>query len=74
MQMRGHRGFEIQVHKKGGGYVAEIYHRQKMIRTVRNAENPEGHFHMAELAAEAARGWIDFTYPPGRVKYLGEVD
>jgi len=56
MQMRGHRGFEIQVHKKGGGYVAEIYHRQKLIRTVRNAENPEGHFHMAELAAEAARG------------------
>ena len=70
MQIHEHRGFSIEVHRVEEGYVSEIYRKGKLIHTVRNNGNQ---FHSHALATEAAREWIDRTYPPGRIKYFGEV-
>ncbi|MGZ3938182.1 MAG: hypothetical protein ACXVLT_05710 [Flavisolibacter sp.] len=73
MQVRHHRGFNIEVHKAGEGYISEIYHKGKLVHVIRNDNDHDGKFHSAALAIEAAREWIDHTYPPGRIKYFGEV-
>jgi hypothetical protein len=70
MQIHEHRGFNIEVHKLDEGYVSEIYRKGKPIHTVSHDDSP---FHSHALAIEAAREWIDGTYPPGRIKYFGEV-
>jgi archaeosine-15-forming tRNA-guanine transglycosylase len=70
MQIHEHRGFNIEVHKVEEGYVSEIYRKGQLIHTVRH---DDGQFHSYALAIEAVREWIDKTYPPGRIKYLGEV-
>ena len=66
MQIHEHRGFIIEVHKVEEGYVSEIYRKGKLIHTVSHKDSHA-------LAIEAAREWIDRTYPPGRIKYFGEV-
>jgi len=73
MQIREHRGFTIQVYESGAGYVSEIYRKGKLIHTVYNENDPEGQFRNPALIIEAAREWIDRTYPQGRIKYFGEV-
>jgi hypothetical protein len=70
MQIHEHRGFNIEVHKVEEGYVSEVYRKGKLIHTVRHDDSQ---FHSHALAIEAAREWIDRTYPPGRIKYFGEV-
>ena len=70
MQLHEHRGFNIEVHKIGEGYVSEVYRKGKLIHTV---SHDDSQFPSHALAIEAARGWIDKTYPPGRIKYFGEV-
>ncbi|MGC9975441.1 MAG: hypothetical protein ABSC57_01795 [Syntrophales bacterium] len=70
MQIHEHGGFSIEVHKVEECYVSEIYRKGKPIHTVRNDDSQ---FHSQALALEAAREWIDRTYPPGRIKYFGEV-
>jgi hypothetical protein len=70
MQLHEHRGFNIEVHKVEEGYVSEIYRKGKLIHTV---SHKNSQFHIQALAIEAAREWIDNTYPPGRIKYFGEV-
>jgi hypothetical protein len=65
MQIREHRGFNITVHDSGKGYVSEIYRKGKLIHTVHN-ENGHEWFHNHALAMEAARDWIDRTYPPAK--------
>jgi hypothetical protein len=74
MQMRRHRGFVIQVYGKGEGFIAEVYHRGKLIHTARSDGSREREFHSAALVTEAAREWIDHTYPKGKIKYFGEVE
>jgi hypothetical protein len=49
---------------------SEIYRKGKLIHTVRQKGSQ---FQNHALAVEAAREWIDRTYPPGRIKYFGEV-
>ena len=73
MQIREHRGFTIQVYQSGAGYVSEIYRKGKLIRTVHYNNDPEGQSCSPVLLIEAAREWIDRTYPHGRIKYFGEV-
>lgn len=73
MQVRDHRAFNIEVHKAGEGYISEIYRKGKLVHTVRIDEGLGGTLHSPALAFEAAREWIDHTYPPGRIKYFGEV-
>ncbi|MGO9137151.1 MAG: hypothetical protein ACLP9S_00715 [Syntrophales bacterium] len=70
MQIHEHRGFSIDVHKVGEGYVSEIYRKGNLIHTVRHDDSQ---FQSHALAIEAAREWIDRKYPPGRIKYFGEV-
>ena len=70
MKIHEHRGFNIEVQKVEEGYISEIYRKGKRIRTVRHDKSQ---FHSQALAIEAAREWIDRTYPPGRIKYFGEV-
>jgi len=70
MQIHEHRRFNMEVQKVEEGYVAEIYRKGNLILTVRNDDSQ---FHNHALAIEAARAWIDRTYPPGRIKYFGEV-
>ncbi len=41
MQMRRHRGFVIQVYGKGEDFIAEVYHRGKLIHTVRSDDSRE---------------------------------
>jgi hypothetical protein len=73
MQIRDHRGFNIEVRKAGEGYIAEIYRKGKLVHTVGIDEGQDGTLHSPALAIEAAREWIDRTYPPGKIKYFGEV-
>jgi hypothetical protein len=73
MQARDHRGFNIEIHKAREGYIAEIYRKGKLVHTVGIDKSPDGTLHSPALAIEAAREWIDHTYPPGRIKYFGEV-
>ncbi|MCX5842332.1 MAG: hypothetical protein NT022_01035 [Deltaproteobacteria bacterium] len=73
MQIREHRGFNIEVYKSGAAYVLGIYRIGKLIRNVHYNNNPEGQFRSPGLLIEAAREWIDRTYPPGKIKYFGEV-
>jgi hypothetical protein len=70
MQIHEHRGFSIEVHRVAEGYVSEVYRRGKLIHTV---SHDDSQFHSHALAIEAAKEWIDRTYPPGRIKYFGEV-
>ena len=73
MHIREHRGFNIEVHKSGDGYVLGIYRKGKLIRTVHYNNDPGSQFRSPALLIEAARDWIDRTYPPGKIKYFGEV-
>jgi archaeosine-15-forming tRNA-guanine transglycosylase len=70
MQIHEHRGFSIEVHSVEEGYVSEVYRKGKLIHTV---SHDDSQFQSHALAIEAAREWIDRTYPPGRIKYFGEV-
>jgi hypothetical protein len=70
MQIHEHRGFNIEVHRVEEGYIAEVYRKGKLIHSV---SHDDGQFHSHALAIEAAREWIDRIYPPGRIKYFGEV-
>jgi len=73
MHIREHRGFNIQVYESGNGYVLEIYRKGKLIHTAYNENGQNGRFHSPALVIEAARNWINCTYPHGRIKYFGEV-
>jgi hypothetical protein len=73
MQVRDHRGFNIEVHKAGEGYISEIYRKGKLIHAMRDDNDPDCTFHNPVLAIEATREWINRAYPPGRIKYFGEV-
>jgi hypothetical protein len=70
MHIHEHRGFNIEVHRIEEEYVSEIYRKGNLIHTV---DHDDGQFHSQALAIEAAREWIDRTYPQGRIKYFGEV-
>ena len=39
MQIHEHRGFNIEVHKIGEGYVPEIYRKGKLIHTVSHKDS-----------------------------------
>ena len=73
MQMRDHKGFNIELHEAGEGYISEIYRKGNLVHTVRSDDGPDGKFHSPALAIEAAREWINHTYPPEKMKYFGEV-
>ena len=70
MQIHEHRGFSIEVHREEEGYFSEVYREGKLMHTV---SRDGRQFHSHAVAIEAAREWIDKTYPPGRIKYFGEV-
>ncbi|MGO9136505.1 MAG: hypothetical protein ACLP9S_08475 [Syntrophales bacterium] len=70
MQIHEHRGFNIEVHRLDEGYVSEVYRKGNLIHTV---SGDNGKFQSRALAVEAAREWIDRTYPLGRIKYFGEM-
>ncbi len=72
MKISDHRGFEIQVHREGDRFYAEIYRKEKLIYTV-DSEILGGSLRNSLTAVEAAKEWIDKTYPKGRIKYFGEV-
>jgi len=69
-QIREHRGFDIEVHELGDGYVSKIHRKGILIHIVRGKEDQDGLFQNPALAAEAARDWIDYTYPPKKMKYF----
>jgi hypothetical protein len=73
MQIREHRGFNIEVHDTGKGYVSEIYRKGKLLHTIRNEKVQDDPFRNSALVIEAARDWIDRIYPPRKIKYFGEV-
>jgi len=70
MQIHEHRGFNIGVHRVEEGYVSEVHRKGKLIYTVSHSDNQ---FHSHAFAIGAARKLIDRTYPPGRIKYFGDV-
>ncbi len=73
MQIREHRGFTIEIYESGAGYVTQIYRKGKLIHTVYSENSPDGHYRDPSLLIEDARDWIDRTFPPGKIKYFGEV-
>lgn len=71
MNIREHEGFQIQVHKAGLGYIAEVYRKGKLLKTIREKRGLEEFpFTSTALAFGAAREWIEKTYPK-RIKYRG---
>ena len=73
MNIREHKGFDVQIHRIGERYAPEVYRKGKLIHTIHNDEDANGGFNSTALAFEAAREWIDHTYPPGKIEYFGEI-
>lgn len=74
MRIREHEGFQIQIHAAGSGYFAEVYRKEKLLRTIRreDLEPVEGSFRSSTEAIEAAREWINKTYSR-KIKYKGFI-
>lgn len=73
MKIRDHEGFQIQIHIAEFGFIAEIYRREKLLKTVRDDKGiGELPFSSSILAFEAAREWIDRTYSR-RIKFQGYI-
>jgi hypothetical protein len=74
MNIREHKGFQIQIMENGSGYIAEIYRNEKLVKIVRGEDEDleENPFCSVSLAFEAAKGWIDLNYRH-RLKYLGSI-
>jgi len=70
MKIREHRGFQIQVLEGGKGYTAEVYRKEKLLRTISNPDDPAGQFHASEIAIQSAKEWIDRTYPKVKIRCL----
>lgn len=73
MKISEYNGFQIQVHSSEDKFYAEIYHRDKLLQTIRESGDPGVSFRSSAAAAQAAREWMDRVYPKGKVKYFGEV-
>ena len=74
MNIREYEGFQIQIHEAGTGYIAEVYRKGNLLRTIRDQEPgaEEPPFQSRALAFEAAKEWIDQTYSR-RIKYKGYI-
>ena len=73
MNIREHEGFQIQIHKAELGYIAEIYRKGNLLKTVCDDKGAEVlPFKTMALAFEAARGWINQTYSK-RIKYKSDM-
>jgi hypothetical protein len=70
MKIREHRGFQIQVQEGGKGYIAEVYRKERLLQTLSNPDDPAGQFHASEIAIQAAKEWIERTYPKVKIRYL----
>lgn len=69
-----YKGFRIQVHISDDNFYAEIFRRNKLLQTIRDNSGETGtSFRSCAAAAQAAKEWIDRTYPKGRVKYFDEI-
>ncbi len=74
MKIREHEGFQIHILEDGSGYFAEVYRKEKILKTIRGEDSGSGEesFRNSALAFEAAREWIDRTYSK-RIKYKGFI-
>lgn len=70
MKLREHEGFQIRIVEIGGGHIAEIYRKEKLLKTIRREDGEP--FRNAAIAHEAAKNWIDRTYSK-RIKYRGGI-
>ena len=70
MKIREHRGFQIQVQEGGEGYTAEVYRKERLLRTILNPDDPTGRFRTSVIAIQAAKEWIDQTYPKMKTTYF----
>ena len=73
MKIEEYRGFQIQVNNKGNRFFAEVYRKDKLIHTIQDSEEPGEHFRSNIIAFEAAKDWIDSTYPKDKIRYFGEI-
>ncbi|MGD0277076.1 MAG: hypothetical protein ABSB79_13660 [Syntrophales bacterium] len=73
MRIEDYRGFQIKVHSKGNRIIAEVYRKDKLIHTILDSEEPGQHFQSNLIALEAAKDWIDRTYPKDKIRYFGEI-
>lgn len=73
MKISEYKGFQIQVHTTEDNFYAEVYRRNKLLQTIRDSGDPGAPFRSSAAAAQAAREWIDRTYPKGRAKYFGDI-
>ncbi|MGD0277507.1 MAG: hypothetical protein ABSB79_15935 [Syntrophales bacterium] len=73
MRIEDYRGFQIQVYSKGKRIFAEVYRKDKLLHTIKDSDEPGEHFRSNFMALEAAKDWIDRTYPKDRIRYAGEI-
>lgn len=73
MNITDYRGFQIQVYNKGVRTFAEVYRKEKLIHTIQDSDEQGEHFRSSLMALEAAKDWIDRTYPKGKFRYVGEI-
>ncbi|MGD0276748.1 MAG: hypothetical protein ABSB79_11985 [Syntrophales bacterium] len=73
MNINNYRGFQIQVYSKGTRIIAEVYRMEKLIHTIQDSNEQGEHFRNNLMALEAAKEWIDHTYPKNKIRYVGEI-
>ena len=73
MIIREYEGFQVQIHSKGAGYFAEIYHKEKLLKSIHDDQgNRALLFSGSMLALEAAKEWIDRMYSK-RIRFKGYI-
>lgn len=74
MKIREHKGFGIYILEESAGFYAEIYRKDRLLKTIRSEERNLGEepFRSVSLALKAAKEWIDQTYSK-RIKYKGFI-
>jgi hypothetical protein len=70
MRIEEYRGFQIHIYSKDEGFFAEIHRKDKLMHTVKDPDELSGLYGSSPLAFEAAKDWIDKTYPKKMVGYV----
>lgn len=73
MKISEHKGFQVQVHQEGDSFFAEVYRKERLLKTIRDSEESGTSFRSSLAVLHAARERIDRAYPKVRIRYFGAI-